>query len=240
MNAKRRIHSASVVRALCAYAEKLRASGRARQAKRTVAPFFIVRVHLVGVAPRIWRILYVHSDLSLQHFHGQVLAPAFGFKRNYHSFAFCRAPGEPWLGSPRSTALDAHHRALFVGAVGQASRVRVGDLLKRVCSKCCWVHDLGDWWQHTIELMGISESPPIALRSLAASAEVAGVVQGANAGVPADIGGPSEFASPLVGFTCMHHPVLQFPKRVSLFHINWLHPLVLFRNCRTNCFQTPR
>jgi hypothetical protein len=89
--------------------------------------------------------------MTLAQFHDQVLCPVFGYRRNYHSYAFRQYP-DPWLGPAKSTSLDMSMVPLYVKALGDDRKVRLCHLLAEPGDCCTYVHDLGDWIEHVVRL----------------------------------------------------------------------------------------
>lgn len=63
---------------------------------------------------------------------------------------------ECWIGPVRSTALDIFFQPLYIGgAVADDRKILLGDLFfpkGKEVSHVQYVHDLGAWWSHTIEI----------------------------------------------------------------------------------------
>ncbi len=77
-----------------------------------VRRYFIIRIHLKGIYPRIWREVQVPANLSLDVFHDKVLCPLFGYKRNFHAFMFLkpkRKEKQLSYGSSFSDSCDKGH-----------------------------------------------------------------------------------------------------------------------------------
>jgi hypothetical protein len=170
----------------------------------------VLRVTLCGITPRIWREVKVTTQMQLAEFHDQVLCPVFGYQRCYHAYAFQRGPQEPWLGDSQSTALDMAHVPLYIRALGDDAGVTLAALFRSEGDHATYVHDLGDWWEHSITCVGVvregdgkaaaasssalssSPPPPPPPSCVSGAAELLG---GALAGVPLDSGGLGRFVT---------------------------------------------
>jgi hypothetical protein len=49
---------------------------------------YVIDVSIRHVKPKIWRRIKLSSGVSLSILHDKILAPAFGWVRNYHAYAF--------------------------------------------------------------------------------------------------------------------------------------------------------
>ena len=124
-----------------------------------------LRVEVVGLIPRIWRQIRVSPLIKLSVFHDQVLCPVLGISRQYHAYAFQKTHEEgeriagaerpPFLGPTESSALDMAHLPFFIGALGSDAAVKIGSLLRSVGDALQYVSDLGDWWEHRIEVVAL-------------------------------------------------------------------------------------
>ena len=115
-------------------------------------------ITLDGIKPVVKREMIVSIDLSLHQLHHQVLGPAMGWARNYHSYAFrrihctteklkslCIGEGdklddtisdsvemmsrECWIGPQRTTAIDNMFQPLYIGgAVANDKVITLRDL----------------------------------------------------------------------------------------------------------------
>ena len=157
-----------------------------------------LRVDVIGITPPIWRLVRVSPHMTLARLHDQVLCPVLGYTRNYHGYAF-RRKAEPWLGPVAGTALDTAHLVFYMGALGDDRAVTVGSLLSAAGESITYVHDLGDWWSHRIEVVhGSSWQQHKKI-------DVAELLDGEGAGPPEDCGGPAYFVyqlNRLVGAAC--------------------------------------
>jgi hypothetical protein len=134
--------------------------------------FLRLKVSIDGLKPAVWRELLVSPFVTVERLHKQILCPAVGWSANLHAYALRRIAmfkpentlrdilegleQECWIASTFSTALDVIHQPFYIGgAVVDDQEILLGDLFYSNKTGACtlqWVHDLGDWWSHTIEL----------------------------------------------------------------------------------------
>jgi hypothetical protein len=142
-----------------------------------VGPWLKLVVTLDGITPVVQREIIVSPDISMQNLYHQVLCPAIGWTNNYHCYAFRRIKGdfdlsvselrdesikmmsnECWLGPKKSTALDNIFQFYYIGgAMANDKDISIGQLFTldnnvHDSMNIQFVHDLGDWWSHTIHV----------------------------------------------------------------------------------------
>jgi hypothetical protein len=105
---------------------------------------------------------------------------------------------ECWIGPRVSTSLDVFFQPLYIGgALADDRKVCLGDLFapdEFGESKLQYVHDLGDWWSHTIVIT--REKAPVP-----EDASVAYLQSGSGCCPYEDCGGPDKYAQILVKLT---------------------------------------
>ena len=157
-----------------------------------------LHIGLRQLQPVVWRRVKVAADVSLETLHCQVLAPAMGWKRNAHSYAFnCLHPeavdGLWWGPNADSSCPDAMHTTLlYGGSLADDDEVTVGEMFLEgqsaaVCAGAAleWVYDLGDHWSHLVTL------EKVALRKTDGAPEL---LDGWGHCPPEDIGGIAQYA----------------------------------------------
>jgi hypothetical protein len=169
--------------------------------------FLRLKVSIDGLKPAVWRELLVSPFVTIERLYKQVLCPAVGWTSNLHAYALrrCTMQGggdvleglerECWIASTFSTALDVIHRPFYIGgAVVDDREILLGDLFYSNKNDTCtlqWVHDLGDWWSHTIEV-----SEDMSKQEAATSAAV--LLSGSGACPPEGTGGVVQYCQTLM------------------------------------------
>ena len=150
-----------------------------------VGPWLKLVVTLDGITPVVQREIIVSPDITMQNLYHQVLCPAIGWTSNYHCYAFRRIKGdvdisvselrdesikmmsnECWLGPKKSTALDNMFQFFYIGgAMANDKDISIGQLFtldnnSHDSMNIQFVHDLGDWWSHTIHVSKYDETVP--------------------------------------------------------------------------------
>ncbi|MDE2481063.1 MAG: UPF0149 family protein [bacterium] len=120
---------------------------------------FDLRVSLRDISPEIWRLISVSADVTLEDLH-RTIQGAFKWQ-NYHLHEFV-------IGGK-----------LYDG--GKGSRTALRKLL-HVGDRVLYRYDMGDYWQHDIEVVRMYEVPNRRHHPK--------VLDGARNGPPEDIGGP--------------------------------------------------
>ena len=70
---------------------------------------FIIKVHLEGITPEIWRRIRVSGGISLHVLHDKVLGPAIGWVRNYHGYKFTDYRDGACIGAVATNSVDMMH-----------------------------------------------------------------------------------------------------------------------------------
>jgi len=140
--------------------------------------YFEFEIALRTIKPRIWRRFLLAENATFEHLHDAIQV-AFGWL-DYHLFAFyaSRQTEQPlagvqgeWDEEDTPDAGRVHLRDYFGGPQG--------------ASKCLYVYDFGDDWQHEVKLRKVVEHDDVFHRRLLA---------GKRAGPPEDAGGSWGYA----------------------------------------------
>lgn len=134
---------------------------------------YLVRVSLDNVTPEIWRTLVVPGSLSMFRFH-QVLQAAMGWYDSH--LHFFRIDGTEY-GNVK--AFD--DRPEMVSEL----ETTLGQIGLTLGSEIKYMYDLGDGWEHTIEVIAVTRA--------VLSDPVFKLLEGANACPPEDVGGPDGY-----------------------------------------------
>jgi hypothetical protein len=170
--------------------------------------FLRLKVSIDGLKPAVWRELLVSPFVTIERLYKQVLCPAVGWTSNLHAYALRRftvhkggsdvlegLEQECWIAATFSTALDVIHRPFYIGgAVVDDREILLGDLFYSSKNDTCmlqWVHDLGDWWSHTID---VSED----LSQQQAETSAAVLLSGSGACPPEGTGGVAQYCQTLL------------------------------------------
>lgn len=116
----------------------------------------MVQVHLVSARPRVWREIFLPSDLLLDRLH-VVLQAAMGWEGRYQHH--CQA--EPFKGR---TAV-AFRTSAEPGdpSVPDEGAVRLDEVLGEPGDRLYYLYDPGDQWQHVIRLLAVVPALPAPL-----------------------------------------------------------------------------
>ena len=110
--------------------------------------YFDLEVSLLDIAPRIWRRFLLRSTATFFHLH-KAIQVACGWE-DYHLFAFLKTRGKYQIiaaVNPKAYSLDPER---VEGP--PAGEVPLSSHFKRKGSKCIYLYDFCDYWQHLVEL----------------------------------------------------------------------------------------
>jgi hypothetical protein len=142
---------------------------KSRSAAQSEHRRLILRVTLRYIEPAIWREISVPDAYSLAQLH-RCIQLSFDWL-DYHLFLFEVAGRQFARAEPDALGEDA-------------AAVRLADLPLKARSAFLYVYDMGDGWEHDIEVRSTEAI------SLADPDHLAYVLDGARAGPPEDVGGP--------------------------------------------------
>jgi hypothetical protein len=139
-----------------------------------------LRIALRHIAPPIWREISVPDSYSLLQIH-RAIQLVFGWL-DYHLFEFV-------IDGRRFEADDPE-------ATGEsASRIALHDLRLAKGSTFLYVYDMGDYWEHEIQVTSVSPMP-----AASEPDDLAYLTDGARAAPPEDVGGPPGYEVALANF----------------------------------------
>src|SRR5579884_104332 len=113
----------------------------------TTAPIYQLKITLRGSRPPIWRRILVPANITLARLH-EGIQIAMGWT-NSHLYEF-QAQGEIY-GPPDPD---------FESGVTNDRRVRLDRVLAAVHAKISYTYDLGDSWEHIVELEKVLAAEP--------------------------------------------------------------------------------
>lgn len=116
-------------------------------------PDYLLEISIRSVHPRVWRQIKVSSSISLSILHDKVLAPAFGWVRNYHGYIFTDQRDAALFGPIDSNAVDMMHLPMNGFLLLDDKKFNLCDLLRRVGDTLSYTYDLGDHFEHEIRLL---------------------------------------------------------------------------------------
>lgn len=141
-----------------------------------------LRIDVLDVEPRVWRVLDVRSDVTMALLH-QYLGAAVGWSGGHlHRF---------WLGSELWKSPFLHDSGDSedddtMSSSGAEQDVVVDQVLREVGDELVYTYDFGDEWNHRIVVESVNPARADALPAV--------IVAGENAGPLEDAGGPWSYA----------------------------------------------
>ena len=126
--------------------------------------YYVLRVFLRGIKPRIWRRIRVPCNISLDMLHDKIMCPLLGWRRNFHAYLFSiphRADKFVSFGPTKSQSVDMMHISLMTGSLKAGShmvdsgQVYLSDVLFVKHTSLRYLYDLGDRFHHEIVLEDI-------------------------------------------------------------------------------------
>jgi hypothetical protein len=133
--------------------------------------YYDLEVSLIGIEPRIWRRFLLAEDSTFADLH-EAIQDSFGWESD-HLYEFRDKKG-------RQTIACADFDGAGDEDTPTVDEVTLASLFTRKGTKCQYVYDFGDNWQHAVELKGLVELPDKFERQL---------LDGARACPPEDCGG---------------------------------------------------
>jgi len=105
---------------------------------------------------RVWRLCTCFGDTNLDGFHDQIINPAMGWRRHYHSYKFIVPTSGATFGPEDSDAVDAW---VWAGSNGSyflnSEDYDLRHVMRKPGHRLGYTYDLGDWWQHNITVVDI-------------------------------------------------------------------------------------
>jgi hypothetical protein len=137
---------------------------------------FILEIRLLHTDPLIWRIVHMKKNMTLLDLHAAIqVAMCWEHTHHYEFIPDVRYPKQV-IGVPNPET-DAELGQKVV----RSDEVKISEVFHQVGDKIRYVYDMGDNWEHDIELRGIVREDSIAHSPLCPS--------GYGACPPEDVGG---------------------------------------------------
>jgi len=115
-----------------------------------VPRYFELEISLLGIKPRIWRRILIGSEASFSALH-EAIQDGFGWE-NYHLWEF---RGEDPDNTPIA-GLASDDEPPWGAPVPNARKVKLSQCFggRRGLTRCLYVYDFGDCWEHEVKLVG--------------------------------------------------------------------------------------
>lgn len=105
-----------------------------------------------------WRLLTCFGDTNLNAFHDQILAPAMGWRRNFHAYRYIVPTNGASIFPQDTSAIDRQHLIYNTPTYSlDTADYDVRHLLQKPGDRLIYNYDLGDNWYHTIKVLTIQE-----------------------------------------------------------------------------------
>jgi hypothetical protein len=147
--------------------------------------YFDLEVSLLGVKPKIWRRFRIIDEATFMNLHYAVQA-ACGWE-DCHLYEFLDAAGKegrlrpPFsAGQKRIVRSESAEQFDDEDDVPVADDIELRSYFSGGVTRCFYVYDFGDYWEHLVELVRVQELPEEFVRRL---------LDGARAFPPEDCGG---------------------------------------------------
>ena len=106
----------------------------------------------------VWRLLSCHGDTNLNSFHDQILAPAMGWRRNFHAYRFTVPTNGASVFPLDTTAMDKMHLTFSNPMYNMdTADYDVRHFLRKVGDRLMYTYDMGDNWNHIITVLAIED-----------------------------------------------------------------------------------
>jgi hypothetical protein len=109
--------------------------------------YFDFRVSLKGISPKIWRRFLLADSASFEELHEAIQA-SFGWEYE-HLYEFKEKGG-------RGTIARAGYDE---GDAPPVHELTLASFFQKPGTKCMYVYDFGDNWEHVVELVGVVDLP---------------------------------------------------------------------------------
>lgn len=113
-------------------------------------------MHLTECEDSCWRTLTVPAGTALPVLNDQILGPVMGWARGYHGYVFQDPRDGAVLGPKKySGYIDMMHANLMFNAYMDDRKMPLASILQKVGDRCWYTYDLGDHWEHVLEVVGV-------------------------------------------------------------------------------------
>ena len=104
----------------------------------------------------LYRIVELPASVSLAVLHDKILSAVMGWCRGYHGYVFQDCYDGSVLGPKENSGyIDMMHAQTHFYAIGDDRKFPLASLINKVGDVCIYVYDLGDRFEHLIELVEI-------------------------------------------------------------------------------------
>lgn len=131
----------------------------------------------------LYRVVELPGSISLAVLHDKILSAVMGWARGVHGYVFIDLKDGTILGPKKNSGyIDMMHVKMHYYAIGDDRKFPLASLINHVGDKCRYVYDLGDHFEHTIELIEIKDIDYNPLRNVT-------IIDGKGACPPEDSNG---------------------------------------------------
>jgi hypothetical protein len=162
--------------------------------KIDTAPIYQIKITLLGINPPIWRRVLVSSGLSLGKLHTVMQAIMGWYGGHLHQFEV------PQLKAPDTVEVTYYGPTSSMFPMDEwknETRRKVGQCLQQPGDQMLYTYDLGDSWEHLVELEEILPSNP---------KHKSVCLAGERAAPPEDCGGVGGYQELLAAIKDTKHP----------------------------------
>lgn len=122
---------------------------------------FIIRVSLTSGSEVVWRRFRAPAAMALAVLHDQVLGPIMGWARAYHGYVF-EDPKDGSVFGPKRYAgyIDMMHADMKYTYIADDRKFPLAGIMHNVGDVCFYTYDLGDAWEHRLEIEEVIDGVP--------------------------------------------------------------------------------
>mmetsp|Transcript_6115 Transcript_6115/g.13337 ORF Transcript_6115/g.13337 Transcript_6115/m.13337 type:complete len:464 (+) Transcript_6115:108-1499(+) len=125
-------------------------SSEVQDAKRHA---YVLKVELCENEKDVWRRIEVPAAIDLSKFHDQVLVPCMGWARGYHGYVFEDPKDGAVIGPYKYDGyIDMMHVSMTYTKIMDDRAFPLSGILQKEGDAVYYTYDLGDQWEHRIEL----------------------------------------------------------------------------------------
>lgn len=103
----------------------------------------------------LWRLLTCFGDTNLNAFHDQILAPAMGWRRNFHAYQYQVPTNGASIFPMDTSAMDRLHLDQLYSK--DTADYDVRHFLRKAGDRLIYTYDMGDKWCHIITILKIQD-----------------------------------------------------------------------------------
>lgn len=126
--------------------------------QRLMDSSFYLKVSLIHCEKDVWRTIRVPAAIDLAKLQDQVLVPAMGWGRAYHGYVFEDPKDGAVLGPKKySGFIDMMHAPMKYSYIMEDRRYPLAGILHEKGDVLYYTYDLGDMWEHKIEVLDVKK-----------------------------------------------------------------------------------